>query len=176
MHNCQCVLFYSPNLQITAKINHIFKKIKHSMKALSGFGITWSISMSLGKAPGHSMATLTMSAGGGMAAYGALAALSRKLQDDHPHLARSQTHLCHLALYTLKNAQASFQIQRPYCNDDDHCHHDDRHKSLETKMIVVVMLVVIVAIVMMMMMIVAAITMFVTMMTNDQQSIGRSSS
>lgn len=98
------------------------------MKALSGFGITWSISMSLGKAPGHSMATLTMSAGGGMAAYGALAALSRKLQDDHPHLARSQTHLCHLALYTLKNAQASFQIQRPYCNDDDHCHQDDRRR------------------------------------------------
>ena len=31
---------------------------------------TWSISMSLGKALGHSMATLTMSAGGGMAEGG----------------------------------------------------------------------------------------------------------
>lgn len=31
---------------------------------------TWSISMSLGKAFGHSMATLTMSAGGGMAEVG----------------------------------------------------------------------------------------------------------
>lgn len=51
---------------------------------------TWSISMSLGKAFGHSMATLTMSAGGGMAevgwAGGVGPAASPLLEVAHPNL------------------------------------------------------------------------------------------
>ncbi|TNN85785.1 hypothetical protein EYF80_004032 [Liparis tanakae] len=55
---------------------------------------TWSISMSLGKAPGHSMATLTRSAGGGMAGgdggwvvrVSGLTPLSLLLGGAHPQL------------------------------------------------------------------------------------------
>lgn len=80
------------NKQIPAKATHFpllnqrqYREAEMSIYLQPPPPLTWSISISLGKAPGHSMATFRMSGGGGMAAALGVKSLLQ-LPSSHSHL------------------------------------------------------------------------------------------